>query len=203
MPHGSTCCRKVAAFTGLLFRPAPARPCTRRDSATRLTSDRYERPIPSAAARATRRLRACTRSTALLSSDAVRSSENALPCALGPVKRQGRRSWLLVEHGCQFLRLSNHELLRIVDTQTPAALLGFMPWSHQFPPTIRMPVPAYAETIRVRGRLTRTRMKPVARTRAFSADHFSGACGLTGRSIAGASARCAHRCTTVTHRGPS
>jgi hypothetical protein len=68
--------------------------------------------------------------------------------------------------------------LRIVDTQTPAALMGFMPWPHQFPPAIRMPVPAHAETIRVRGRFTRTRMNPVARTRAFSADHFSRACGL-------------------------
>jgi hypothetical protein len=28
---------------------------------------------------------------------------------------------------------------------TPAALMGFMPWPHQFPPAIRMPVPAHTK----------------------------------------------------------
>jgi hypothetical protein len=36
-------------------------------------------------------------------------------------------------------------MLRIVDTQTPAALMGFMPLPHQFPPAIRMPVPAHTK----------------------------------------------------------
>ncbi|MDB5785813.1 MAG: Restriction endonuclease [Caballeronia mineralivorans] len=50
--------------------------------------------------------------------------------------------------------------------------------------------------------LARTRTNAVARTRAFLQTIFQ-AHAAYGRSIAGASARCAHRCRTVTHRGPS
>jgi hypothetical protein len=64
--------------------------------------------------------------------------------------------------------------------------MGFMPWPHQFPPAIRMPVPAHPEKIRVRGRFTGTRMNPVARTRAFFCRPFFKRMRPTGRSIAGA-----------------